>query len=98
MKSARDFSIVLVTAPDLKTARALAKARLIACANLLPKIASHYWWQGKIESGNVLVQRVFNAEVAEVFAEGRRKIPPRPLRCPSRPLRLRKNSDQVQNR
>lgn len=55
MKSASRFSIVLVTAPDLKTARALAKAalsaRLIACANLVPKIESHYWWQGKIESG-----------------------------------------------
>ena len=55
MKSAAKFSIVLVTAPDLKTARALAKAalsaRLIACANLVPKIESHYWWQGKIESG-----------------------------------------------
>ncbi len=55
MKSATAFSIVLVTAPDLKTARALAKAalkaRLIACANLIPKIESHYWWQGKIESG-----------------------------------------------
>src|SRR5688572_29097554 len=56
MKSAREFSIVLVTAPDMKTARALAKAalqaRLIACANLVPRIESHYWWQDKIESGN----------------------------------------------
>ena len=55
MKSATKFSVVLVTAPDLKTARALAKtalkARLIACANLIPKIESHYRWQGKIESG-----------------------------------------------
>ena len=55
MKPATKFAIVLVTAPDLKTARALAKsalaARLIACANLVPKIESHYWWQGKIESG-----------------------------------------------
>jgi periplasmic divalent cation tolerance protein len=55
MKSATKFAIVLVTAPDLKTARALAQAalqaRLIACANLVPKIESHYWWQGKIESG-----------------------------------------------
>jgi periplasmic divalent cation tolerance protein len=55
MKSAAKFSVVLVTAPDLKTARALAKnalaAKLIACANLVPKIESHYWWQGKIESG-----------------------------------------------
>ena len=54
MKSSAKFAIVLVTAPDLKTARALAnaalQARLIACANLVPKIESHYWWQGKIES------------------------------------------------
>jgi periplasmic divalent cation tolerance protein len=55
MKPAARFALVLVTAPDLKTARALARAalsaRLIACANLVPKIESHYWWQGKIESG-----------------------------------------------
>ncbi len=49
------YVVVLVTAPDVKTARKLARAalraRLIACANLLPRIESHYWWQGKIESG-----------------------------------------------
>ena len=54
MKSATSFAIALVTAPNLKTARALAKAalsvRLIACANLVPKIESHYRWRGKIES------------------------------------------------
>ncbi len=54
MKVAANFSIVLVTTPDLKTARSLARAalaaRLIACANLVPKIESHYRWQGKIES------------------------------------------------
>ncbi|HAO79834.1 MAG TPA: divalent-cation tolerance protein CutA [Verrucomicrobia subdivision 3 bacterium] len=54
MKPAAKFAIVLVTAPDLKIARALAKAalqaKLIACANLVPKIESHYWWQEKIES------------------------------------------------
>src|SRR5580692_6877721 len=54
MKSAAKFSLVLVTAPDLKTARALAKAalqaRLVACANLIPKVESHYRWQGKVES------------------------------------------------
>jgi periplasmic divalent cation tolerance protein len=55
MKSAAKFAVVLVTAPDLKTARSLARAalsaRLIGCANLIPKIESHYWWRGKIESG-----------------------------------------------
>jgi periplasmic divalent cation tolerance protein len=55
MKPATKFAVVLVTAPDMKTARALARtalsARLIACANLIPKIESHYRWRGKIESG-----------------------------------------------
>jgi periplasmic divalent cation tolerance protein len=55
-----EFKIVLVTAPDLKTARHLAQtalnARLIACANLVPKIESHYRWQGKLErSAEVLL-------------------------------------------
>ena len=55
MKSAAQSAIVLVTAPDLKTARSLAKealqSKLIACANIIPKIESHYRWRGKIESG-----------------------------------------------
>jgi periplasmic divalent cation tolerance protein len=54
MKSAKKYHMVLVTAPDAKTARSLAKtaleARLIACANIVPKIESHYRWQGKIVS------------------------------------------------
>jgi len=53
MKTARSFAVVLVTAPDLKTARSLAQtvlqARLAACVNLVPRLESHYWWQGKLE-------------------------------------------------
>jgi periplasmic divalent cation tolerance protein len=53
MPTIRTFKIVLVTAPDLRTARRLARsavaARLIACANLVPNLESHYRWQGKIE-------------------------------------------------
>jgi periplasmic divalent cation tolerance protein len=60
MKKNSSFRIVLVTAPELKTARRLAKAalaaRLIACANLVPRIESHYRWQGKLEcSAEVLI-------------------------------------------
>jgi periplasmic divalent cation tolerance protein len=55
MKRAGKYAVVMVTAPDVKTARKLARAalgaRLIACANLVPRIESHYWWHGKIESG-----------------------------------------------
>ena len=69
MKSAARFLIVLVTTPDLKTARILAKSllenKLAACANLVPKIESHYWWQDKIES---------SAEVLMILKTRRTKI------------------------
>ena len=64
------YAVVLVTAPDAKTARKLARAaleaRLVACANLLPRIESHYWWQGKIESGAevLLVLKTVTARLA----------------------------------
>jgi periplasmic divalent cation tolerance protein len=71
MKPAAKFAVVLVTAPDLKTARALARAalssRLIACANLIPKIESHYWWHGKIKSG-VEVLLVFKTTKSKLAA------------------------------
>ncbi|MSU58954.1 MAG: divalent-cation tolerance protein CutA [Pedosphaera sp.] len=70
MKTAKQFSIVLVTAPDLKTARRLAqaalKAKLIACANLVPKLESHYWWRGKLERGK---------EVLMILKATRRTLP-----------------------
>jgi len=70
MKSASKYAIVFVSAPDWKTARALAKAmlraRLIACANLVPRIESHFWWQGKIESG---------AEVLLILKTRKSKLP-----------------------
>ena len=51
--------VVLVTTPDLKTARKLARAalkeHLIACANVVPRLESHYWWQGKIENSSELL-------------------------------------------
>ena len=61
--------MVLVTAPDLEVARRLARealeARLIACANLMPQLESHYWWQGKLESSSevVLVMKIGRAHV-----------------------------------
>jgi len=47
--------IVYVTAP-VDEARALAHAvvsrRLAACANVIPKMESIYWWDGKMETGD----------------------------------------------
>jgi periplasmic divalent cation tolerance protein len=60
MKRSGQFRVVLVTAPNLKAARQLARqaleGHLAACANLIPRIESHYWWQGKLEkSGEALI-------------------------------------------
>ena len=72
MKPAGKFSIVFITAPDLKTARILARSalqsKLIACANLLPKIESHYWWKGKIERGSevLMILKTTNAELTSL--------------------------------
>lgn len=70
MKAARKFAVVLVTAPDLKTARALAQAallaRLVACANLVPRIESHYWWKSKMETSSevLLLLKTTNTKLA----------------------------------
>jgi periplasmic divalent cation tolerance protein len=70
MKSAKTFAVALVTAPDLKTARKLAsatlKARLVACVNLVPRIESHYWWQGRRERGSevLLICKTTRARLA----------------------------------
>jgi periplasmic divalent cation tolerance protein len=64
------YAVVLVTAPDVKMGRKLARAaleaRLIACANLIPGIESHYWWRGKIERGAevLLVMKTATARLA----------------------------------
>jgi periplasmic divalent cation tolerance protein len=71
VKTPAKFFVVLVTVPNLPTARQLARGalreRFAACANLLPKIESHYWWQGKVES---------SAEVLILFKTAGRKLAP----------------------
>ena len=51
MKKAAPFRLVLVTAPTMivawRLARVVLAARLAACANLIPRLESHYWWRAK---------------------------------------------------
>ncbi len=55
MSSAPETSVltVLVTAPDMvqgeRLARALVEERLAACANVVPRVVSLYWWEESVQ-------------------------------------------------
>ena len=65
-----------MTAPDLRTARRLARAvletRLIACANILRNVESHYRWKGKLERSTEVL--LLLKTTAERLKELERKI------------------------
>lgn len=53
MKRATDYCVIFITAGSQREARRIARAllekRLVACANIVSGVESHYWWQGKID-------------------------------------------------
>ncbi len=59
-------SVIYSTTDTLETAqsiaRALVKEKLAACVHIIPKIASIYRWQGKIEESNECVLLVKTSE------------------------------------
>ncbi len=50
-----NYIVVFITTRDAEEAekigKTLVKRRQAACVNIVPGAVSHYWWQGKIESG-----------------------------------------------
>jgi periplasmic divalent cation tolerance protein len=64
------FVVVFVTTPSPAESRkisdSLLKGRLAACVNILPGIASRYWWKGKIGTGR---------EELLIVKTARRKLP-----------------------
>jgi periplasmic divalent cation tolerance protein len=51
--------LVYTTYPSIveaeRAGRAIVEQRLAACANVLPGMVSHYWWQGALERGEEAV-------------------------------------------
>lgn len=72
MQPAPEYSCVMVTTPNIAVARKLAmlavSARLAACANLIPKIESHYWWEGQLQSSSevLILFKATNQNLAEL--------------------------------
>jgi len=65
--------VVLVTASSAAEAqrigRALLDERRAACVNIIPHVASAYWWQGKVESATeaLLIVKTTAAQLESVI-------------------------------
>lgn len=62
MNSNEVFLLVLITAPDLETARKLAQAlvarKIAACVNISPGLTSIYSWKGALEEDQEVLMMV----------------------------------------
>jgi periplasmic divalent cation tolerance protein len=74
MKTTARCVMVLVTAPNTKTARLLARSvvesGLAACVNIVPRVESHYRWQGRLEQSqeSLLLIKTTRRRVRELEA------------------------------
>jgi periplasmic divalent cation tolerance protein len=64
------FITIDTTANAQKLADKLLSARKAACVNIIPKVSSQYWWQGKIEKADevMLVVKTRAALLDELIA------------------------------
>jgi periplasmic divalent cation tolerance protein len=64
------FITIDTTANAHKLADKLLSARKAACVNIIPKVSSQYWWQGKIEKADevMLVVKTRAALLDELIA------------------------------
>ena len=75
------YRVVFITAPPGRAARKIAeqilKKRLAACVNIVPAVASTYWWKGKLERAkeSLLIVKTRAALLPRLTAEARRAHP-----------------------
>jgi periplasmic divalent cation tolerance protein len=67
------FAYMTASSPEeaRRVGRALVEARLAACVNILDRMTSLYWWQGKIEEGSeaVLIAKTTRDRLAPLIAK-----------------------------
>jgi len=71
--------LVYTTWPSIveaeKAGREIVEKRLAACVNILPRMISHYWWEGKLERGEEAVMLVkTRASLAEPVREAVKEL------------------------
>jgi len=64
--------IVLTTTPDAEEAKILAKkivaAKLAACVQIMPRMKSYYFWEGKVQNNNenLMIIKTFKEKFAHL--------------------------------
>ena len=67
------YIVIFITALNRKEAEKIANAllakKLAACANILDRVHSLFWWQGKIDSSNetLLIVKTESALLSEII-------------------------------
>ncbi len=75
-----EYRVVLITAPVDKgeeIARYLVENKLAACVNMVRKVKSIYWWQGKIEEDEetLLIVKTSSDRMSQLISEVRKIHP-----------------------
>jgi periplasmic divalent cation tolerance protein len=75
MSERNSVVVIFVTAPDEKVAESIARTlvqeRLVACANIVPGLRSHYWWDGEVQEASELLM-LLKARKSDVQAVAKR--------------------------
>ena len=71
MKETNHIALFITTATAeeaQRISRALLEQRRAACVNIVPKVNSHFWWQGKIDSAqeNLLIVKTTASQLNEL--------------------------------
>ena len=67
------YTVVFITTATAdeaqKISRTLLDQRLAACINIVPKVSSQFWWQGKIDSAqeNLLIVKTKASQLDEII-------------------------------
>ena len=68
-----DYIVLFITTANADEAqqisRVLLERRKIACANIVPRVDSHFWWEGSLDSGeeSLLIAKTKSSLLPEVI-------------------------------
>ena len=75
---AKNYVLITVTCTSQEEARKISERllakRLVACANILPKIKSKFWWKGKLDSAaeHLVTMKTVKSNFKKIEAEIKR--------------------------